>query len=91
MGWVEIVNSSGLGFNLWLVQTEDLYGDWYILKNRNNGIYMTHYEPKKEPFAFKIDELEEALKGINALSFYSSDVELFDEQTFANCIGQIIN
>ena len=91
MGWVEIENSTGLGFNLWLVQTEDLYGDWYILKNRNNGIHVTQYEPKKEPFAFKLDELDEALKGISAFSLYSSDVELFDEQKFAAIVGQIIN
>ena len=41
MGWVEIENSSEFGFNLWLVQTDGMYGDWYILRNKNNGIYMT--------------------------------------------------
>ena len=74
MGWVEIKNTKGLGFNLWLVQTDDMYGDWYILRNKNNGIYGTRYEPKQEPFAFEIDELDEALKGINAFSLYSSEV-----------------
>lgn len=91
IGWVEIENTKGLGFNLWLVQTEDMYGDWYILKNKNNGIYMTQYKPKQEPFAFKIDELEEALKGINAFSLYSSDVELFDKQKLMELIAQLIN
>ena len=91
MGWVEIQNTQSLGFNLWLVQTEDMYGDWYILKNKNNGIYLTQHKPKQEPFAFKIDELDEALKGISAFSFYSSDVEPLDEQKLMELIAQLIN
>lgn len=90
MGWVEIINTERLGFNLLLVQTEDMYGDWYILRNKNNAIHMTHYIPKKEPFAFRIDELEEALKGIEAVSLYSSDVEPFDEQGFMELVAQLI-
>lgn len=78
MGWVEIKNTKGLGFNLWLIQTDDMYGDWYVLRNKNNGIYATQYEPKQEPFAFEIDELDEALKGINAFSLYSSEVQMMD-------------
>lgn len=91
MGWVEIVNTKDLGFNLLLVQTDDMYGDWYVLRNKNNGIYMTQYEPKQEPFAFKIDELDEALKGISAFSLYSSDVELFDEQKLMALVAQLIS
>lgn len=91
MGWVEIVNTKGLGFNLLLAQTDDMYGDWYVLRNKNNGIYMTQYEPKQEPFAFKIDELDEALKGIDAFSLYSSEVELFDEQKLMALVAQLIS
>ncbi len=90
MGWVEIENTEGLGFNLMLVQTEDMYGDWYILRNKNNGIYMTQHKPKQEPFAFKINELDEALKGISAFSLYSSDVELFDEQKLMILVAELI-
>lgn len=91
MAWVEIENTNGLGFNLLLSQTEDIYGDWYILRNKNNAIYMTNQEPKQEPFAFKINELEEALKGINTFSLYSSDVELFDEKKLMELIEQLIS
>lgn len=91
MGWVEIENTKGLGFNLMLVQTEDMYGDWYVLRNKNNLIYMTQYKPKQEPFAFKINELDEALKGISASSLYSSDVELFDEQKLVALVTQLIS
>ena len=49
MGWVEIENSNEYGFNLWLVQTDGIYGDWYILRNKNNGIYLTSYEPMNKP------------------------------------------
>ena len=91
MGWVEIKNTKGLGFNLWLIQTDDMYGDWYVLRNKNNGIYATQYEPKQEPFAFEIDELDEALKGINAFSLYSSEVEPFDKQKLMGLVAQLIN
>lgn len=91
MAWVEIVNSKGFGFNLWLMETDDMYGDWYILQNKNNGIYMTRKEPRNEPFAFTINELDDALKGINAFSLYSSNVEEYDEQNFSRYICQIIN
>ena len=91
MGWVEIVNTKALGFNLLLAQTDDTYGDWYVLRNKNNGIYMTQYEPKQEPFAFKIDELDEALKGIGAFSLFSSEVELFDEQKLMALVAQLIS
>lgn len=91
MGWVEIENTKGLGFNLMLVQTEDMYGDWYVLRNKNNFIYMTQYKPKQEPFAFKINELDEALQGISASSLYSSDVELFDEQKLVALVTQLIS
>ena len=49
------------------------------------------YKPKQEPFAFKINELDEALKGISASSLYSSDVELFDEQKLVALVTQLIS
>lgn len=68
-----------------------MYGDWYVLRNKNNEIYATQYEPKQEPFAFEIDELDEALKGINAFSLYSSEVEPFDKQKLMGLVAQLIN
>ena len=46
---------------------------------------------KQEPFAFEIDELDEALKGINAFSLYSSEVEPFDKQKLMELVAQLIN
>lgn len=86
MGWVEIENSSEVGFNLWLVQTEGIYGDWYILRNKNNLIYWTDREPLKEPFAFAIEDLNEAIKGVEASSLYTSSVEPFTEEFISACI-----
>lgn len=91
MGWVQIENEEGFGFNLMLVQTDDMYGDWYILNNKNNLSYMTPNKQKQEPFAFQINELEQALRGIHATSLYSSDVELFDEQKVIALVAQLIN
>ena len=90
MGWVEIENSSEFGFNLWLVQTDGIYGDWYILRNKNNGIYMTNYEPAKEPFAFSVNDLSGALRGIDALSLYTSSVEEFNEDSFLGYLAELI-
>ena len=90
MGWVEIENSNEFGFNLWLVQTDGIYGDWYILRNKNNGIYLTNYEPMKEPFAFAIDALTEAIKGVEAMSLYTSSVEPYTEESFLGYIAELI-
>lgn len=91
MGWVEIKNLNDLGFNLLLVQSDDMYGDWYILRNKNNAIYMTQQKPKQEPFAFKINELGEALKGIEAFSLYSSDVYPLEKQQLMKLFSELID
>lgn len=90
MGWVEIENNHEYGFNMWLVQSDGIYGDWYILRNKNNLIYITNRKPMKEPFAFSIDAMAEALKGINAASFFSSTVEPFKEEAFLGYLGELI-
>lgn len=91
MGWVVIENEEGFGFNLMLVETDDMYGDWYILNNKNNLSHVTQNKQKQEPFAFQINELEQALRGIHATSLYSSDVELFNEQKVIALVAQLIN
>lgn len=90
MGWVEIENSKGFGFNMWLIQSDGIYGDWYILRNKNNLIYLTQRTPMKEPFAFSIDNMSEALKGISATSMFSSTVEPFKEEAFWGYFGELI-
>lgn len=90
MGWVEIENDNEYGFNMWLVQSDGIYGDWYILRNKNNLIYATQLKPKKEPFAFSIDSLAEALKGIEATSLFSSTVEPFGEDAFLRYVGELM-
>lgn len=91
MGWVVIENEEGFGFNLMLVETDDMYGDWYILNNKNNLSHVTKNKQKQEPFAFQINELEQALRGIHATSLYSSDVELFNKQKVIALVAQLIN
>ena len=85
MCWVEIENRKNLGFNLWLLQTEGIYGDWYILDNKNNLSYMSNKEVK-EPFAFSVNALEDALRGIECTSLYTSDVSAFEEKEFVQRI-----
>lgn len=90
MGWVEIKSSNEYGFNMWLVQSDGLYGDWYILRNKNNLIFLTQHKPKEEPFAFPLNDMAEALKGIGATSMFSSTVESFREEAFLRYVGELI-
>ena len=70
---------------MWLLQTEGIYGDWYILDNKNNLSYMSNKEVK-EPFAFSVNALEDALRGIECTSLYTSDVSAFEEKEFVQRI-----
>ncbi|MGM9818342.1 MAG: hypothetical protein ACI30B_05095, partial [Paludibacteraceae bacterium] len=54
IGWVEIENRDEYGFNLLLVKTDGLYGDWFILNNENNLSrfilrHLRHRRSKKNP------------------------------------------
>ena len=89
MGWVEIVNDKGLGFNLLLLQTEGLYGDWYIMDNKNSFSAFSGKE-RREPFAFSIDELLEALRGIECTSLYTSDVIAFAQSEFIKRVHKLL-
>ena len=89
MGWVEIVNEKGLGFNLLLLQTEGLYGDWYIMDNKNSFSAFSGKE-RREPFAFSIDELLEALRGIECTSLYTSNVIAFAQSEFIKRVHKLL-
>lgn len=60
------------------------------MRNKNNGIYLTNREPAKEPFAFAIDALTEAIKGVEAMRLYTSSVEVYTEETFLGYIAELI-
>ena len=89
MGWIEIVNDKKLGFNLLLLQTDGIYGDWYIMDNKNNFSIMNGKE-RKEPFAFSTDDLDEALRGIDCISLYTSDVYPYDQSEFIKRVQTIL-
>ena len=89
MGWVEITNDKGLGFNLLLTQTDGLYGDWYIMDNKNNFSAFSGKE-RKEPFAFSVDELYEALRGVECTSLYSSDIITFNQSEFVKRVNKLL-
>lgn len=72
-----------------LVKTEGIYGDWYIMDNRYNLSIMCNKEIK-EPFAFSVDNLLGALRGIECSSLYTSDLTIFDMVTFINRIKNLI-
>lgn len=89
MGWIEIVNDKKLGFNLLLLQTDGIYGDWYIMDNKNNFSIMSGKE-RKEPFAFSADDLAEALTGIDCISLYTSNVHPYAQSEFIKRVQKIL-
>lgn len=91
IGWVEIENRDEYGFNLLLVKTDGLYGDWLILNNENNlSRFSTNCREMPEPFAFSIDSLSEALKSIECTSMYSSTPIEYTEKEFLTFFSKLL-
>lgn len=91
IGWVEIENRDEYGFNLVLVKTDGLYGDWFILNNENNFSRLsTKYRELPEPFAFPIESLTEAIKSIECTSMYSSTPIEYTEKEFLTFFSKLL-
>jgi len=81
LGWGEITNQFGYGFNILLLDSGDIYGDWIIMNNKNNFSHATNkYRP--EPFAFSLQELPHEIDRVQITHLYSADFDSFDENDF---------
>lgn len=70
--WSQVCDKTGHGYNLLLLKNErSLYGDWYILKNRNSGLNRSR---RIEPFGFTLDELPDEIINIDATHIYISEL-----------------
>lgn len=81
LGWGEIVNNSGYGFNILLLDGGDIYGDWIIMNNKNNFSSMAN-KVRREPFAFSLKELVSEIDRVQITHLYSAEFNAFSEQEF---------
>ena len=91
MAFIEIENNQEYGFNLVLCASDDLYGNWYIIHNKNN---LSHLDPSKivkEPFAFAVDNLEGLLRCIECTSLYSSKLEEYTQALYLENLSSLIS
>lgn len=89
LGWGEIQSSYGKGFNLLLIDSGEIYGDWIIMNNKNNFSLLNGRE-RIEPFAFKLDELEQEINRIHVTHSYSSDFEDYTDELFLKMINDLL-
>lgn len=88
LAWGEVVNKSGYGFNILLLDSGDIYGDWIIMNNQNNFSRMTGKE-RREPFAFSLQELPSEINQVQIAHLYSAKFEEFTTTSFLELIQWI--
>lgn len=81
LGWGEITNQFGYGFNVLLLDSGDIYGDWIIMNNKNNLSGLSGKE-RPEPFAFSLKELPHEIDRVQITHLYSADFDSFNENDF---------
>lgn len=72
LAWSQVKDTSGRGFNLLLLETNNsLFGDWYILRNTNSALGSSR---RIEPFGFTLKELPSEIRYLNAVHIYNMDI-----------------
>ncbi|MCD1262025.1 hypothetical protein B5M42_024905 [Paenibacillus athensensis] len=86
-GFIEILDS--IGFNLLLVEQEDnLYGKWYILKNRVGAFYQAN-ERIVEPFAVDFNGLEDLVNKLN-VSLTKIESEVLEGDKIIEVVNELL-
>lgn len=83
----EITNSNGLGYNILLVDSGEIYGDWIIMKNKNNFSYMAQGKERREPFAFSIEELPSEINKVQVTHLYGAEFEEYSDEEFISIVN----
>lgn len=89
LAWGEIANGAGYGFNILLLDSGDIYGDWIIMNNKNNLSSLAGRE-RREPFAFTLQELKKEIDKVQMTSLYCSDFKDFTDSQFIESIQQLL-
>lgn len=77
-----------LGFNLILLKSGGLYGDWVIMRNKNNFSAITG-NMRQEPFAFDFDELPREIDNQHTTGNYSYTTETYTKEKFMQILFSI--
>lgn len=88
LAWGEIKSKKGYGFNILLVDSGEIYGDWIVMNNKNNFSLLSGRE-RSEPFSFSLDELPSEIDKVQITHLYSADFLPFDKNHFLNQIKQL--
>lgn len=88
LAWCEIVNSYDFGFNLILIENDNIYGDWIIITNKNNFSLVSGKE-RKEPFAFSLQELPNEIIKAQSTHLYTSDFNKYIDDKFLQLIKSL--
>ena len=83
----EITNSNGLGYNLLLVDSGEIYGDWIIMKNKNNFSLTAQGKERREPFAFSIEELPSEIDKVQITHLYRAEFEEYSDEEFISIVN----
>lgn len=89
LAWGKVSNQNNLGFNILLIECDDLYGDWLIMQNKNNLSLLVAGKERKEPFAFELQELPKEIINVQATHSYRSNFESFSIDSFVKLINQL--
>lgn len=86
------INNDKNGFNLVLLKSDGIYGDWYIVDNKNNlsPFSRNRYDYKNEPFSFSVSEIMEVKNSYEATHLYSSMLTLFSEEAFLDRLSFLL-
>jgi len=80
LAWGYLEDSQDLGFNILLLEnTDEIYGEWVILWNTNNGFSR---EARPEPFPFGFNEIEKEVQYIGATHIYKVEVKELNKDLF---------
>lgn len=81
-----VKNHNDLGFNIILVDGGDIYGDWYVLNNKNNFSLISG-DGKTEPFYLPYERMHEILSNVTGL--YRSEIKELNEDQFLSQIEDL--
>jgi serine/threonine protein kinase len=87
----EIYNTRNLGYNLLLLKSDDIFGDWILMKNFNNLSFGTPGKERREPFPFSLNELPEEIVKVQSTHLYRSEFVKYDEEEFISIINRLIS
>lgn len=91
MAFVDVNNGEN-GFNLLLLQSNEIYGDWFVADNKENFalLWPTKNNTKKGGFSFGVNELDRFKSSYETTDLYVSKLTPFSKNVFLERISFLI-